>query len=52
MYKLWFPSFGYYKDESFSSVEEAKSKGISSGFQFWIVNDFDGEIEYQSGTFV
>lgn len=52
MYKIWFPALGYYKDDLYSSIEIAKQKGISSGFQFWIVNDFDGGIEYRSGTFV
>nr|QMP83251.1 MAG: hypothetical protein [Caudoviricetes sp.] len=52
MYKLWFPTFGYYKDDNFVSIEEAKTKGVSSGFEFWVVNDFDGIIEYRSGQLV
>ena len=49
MYKLWFPTFEYYKEDNFASIEEAKTKGFSSGFEFWVVNDFAGVIEYRSG---
>lgn len=51
-YKIWYPIFGYYLHQTFNTVEEAKKYAFSKGYSFWIVNDFDGTVEYKSPSII
>ena len=52
MFKVWYPTFGWYLESEFKSIREAKEYGFMKGFPFLIINQETNEIEYQSPSII